>query len=242
MGTLYIVSTPIGNLKDITQHAVEVLKTVQVIACEDTRRTGIFLKTVIPEFYNRNSDASRPLLVSYYEQNEIRRIPEIVTSLKNGMNVALISDAGTPTISDPGFKLVRACVQEEIPVESIPGPSSVLVALTLSGLPTDKFVFMGYLPKKEGNRTRILNNLQAGLQSINATVILFESPHRLTQTLSQLQIIFGNIEIVIARELTKIHQEVRRERISRSIDHFVKVEPKGEFVILFNLENQGIYG
>ncbi|QQG40528.1 MAG: 16S rRNA (cytidine(1402)-2'-O)-methyltransferase [Candidatus Levyibacteriota bacterium] len=236
MGTLYIVATPIGNLQDITLRAIEILQTVDVIVCEDTRRTGNLLTNFQFSIFNfqKNPNKPKPRLISYYEQNEMQRIPEIMAFLKNGMNVALVSDAGTPTISDPGFKLVRLCIQEEVRVESIPGPSSVISALVSSGLPTDKFLFVGYPPKKKGHRKKLITDLLA--LSIKTTIILFEAPHRLVKTLGEMQEIFGNIDVVVARELTKIHEEVRREKISDSIIHFEKTNPRGEFVILFSYE------
>jgi len=228
MGILYIVATPIGNLQDITLRAIEVLKTVDAIACEDTRKTGLLLNKILP--------INKPRLISYYEQNELRRIPEIINALKNGLNVALVSDAGTPTISDPGFKLVRETIREGIKVESIPGPSSVISALVSSGLPTDKFLFLGYLPKKEGKRKKLLNEFQCfkTLKQIHPTIIFFESPYRLLKTLGNIKEVFGDIDIVICRELTKIYEEIRREKISNSIEHFTNTNPKGEFVLLFN--------
>lgn len=236
-GTLYIVSTPIGNLQDISLRAAKILQTVHAIACEDTRRAGTLLK-FIRENTLLATGGNRPYLVSYFEQNELKRIPQIITFLKNGQDIALISDAGTPTISDPGFKLVRECVKEGIKVESIPGPSSVTSSLVVSGLPTDKFLFLGYLPRKGGHREKLLQNLKKNLQLLKFTVIFFEAPHRLIQTLNEIQKIFGDIDAVICRELTKIHEEVRREKISSSIKHFTEIAPKGEFVILFNLEAQ----
>lgn len=227
MGNLYIVATPIGNLQDLSFRAVEILKKVEVIACEDTRRCGLLLKHI--------GRASAPTLLSYYEEVELKRIPQIINALKNGLDVALVSDAGTPTISDPGFKLVRECIQQGIRVESIPGPSAAISALVSSGLPTDKFLFVGYLPRKPGNRTKLLNNISSIVQTIKLTVIIFEAPHRLVQTLNELETMFGDIDVVIARELTKVHEEVRREKISDSIAHFSKTTPKGEFVILFNV-------
>lgn len=227
MGILYIVATPIGNLQDITLRAIKVLQSVPTIACEDTRRTGMLLKAL--------EVTHKPLLISYFEQNEARRIPEIITFLKNGQDLALVSDAGTPTISDPGFKLVRECVKEGIKVESIPGPSSVISALVISGLPTDKFMFVGYPPKKPGNRNKFFLGINEAIKTIKTTVIIFEAPHRLIQTLEELQATFGDIDIVVCRELTKVHEEIRREKISNSIEYFMKISPKGEFVILFNL-------
>ena len=150
MGTLFIVATPIGNLQDMTKRAIDVLATVDAIACEDTRKTGSLLKMLGIE--------KKQHFISYYEQNEYERMPQIITALQNGLSVALVSDSGTPTISDPGFKLVRTCIEQGIKVESIPGPSSVITALVVSGLPTDKFLFLGFLPKKEGHRKKLLEN------------------------------------------------------------------------------------
>lgn len=178
---------------------------------------------------------SRPTLLSYYEENELSRIPQIINALKNGLSVALVSDAGTPTISDPGFKLVRECIGQGIKIESIPGPSAAISALVSSGLPTDKFLFVGYLPRKQGKRTKFLQDINSMVQTIKLTIIIFEAPHRMIKTLEELKEIFGEIDIVIARELTKIHEEIRREKISDSITHFQKTVPKGEFVILFHL-------
>lgn len=226
MGTLYIVATPIGNLKDITLRAMEILKTVDYIACEDTRVTGFLLKRIEAK--------QDPFILLYNEHNEFQRIPQILTLLRNNKNVALVCDAGTPLISDPGFRLVRACVDEGIKIEAIPGPSSVVISLIVSGLPTDKFMFLGFLPHKQGNRTRLLENVKLTLELVDQTVILLEAPHKLIRTLEELQNVFGNIDIVICRELTKIHEEVRREKISESLSHFQTKSPKGEFVILFH--------
>jgi len=224
-GKLYLVATPIGNLKDITLRAIEVLSFVEVLACEDTRKTGLLLQKL--EIKNK------PQLLSYYEENEQGRIPQIINFLNEGQNVALVSNAGTPTISDPGFKLVRECVNQGIFVESIPGSSSVLTALTVSGLPTDKFLFLGFLPKKEGKRKTILESLPK-----KTTIIFFESPFRLLKTLKELKEIFGDINLVICRELTKVFEEIRREKISASINHFIEVKPKGEFTLLFNIPQE----
>lgn len=235
MGTLYIVATPIGNLQDITIRAIKTLMSVDAIACEDTRKTGLLLvRMTSTSEVGRTGPLSSARLISYYEQNELLRIPEIINALKNGLNIALVSDAGTPTISDPGFKLVRECIREGIRVESIPGPSSVISAFVSSGLPTDKFLFLGYPPKKPGHRKKFFKSLTTVLHSVKVTFILFEAPHKLVRTLGELRETFGNIDIVICRELTKIHEEIRREKISTSIEHFSKTNPKGEFVILFH--------
>lgn len=238
MGTLYIVATPIGNLKDITIRAIEVLHTVPIIACEDTRKTGFLLKSTEPLYHKLVYDTqeskefkNRPRLISFYEENEQFRIPEIINILKDGLDVALVSDAGTPLVSDPGFKLVRTCYEEGIKVISVPGASSVLAALTSSGLPTDKFLFLGFLPKKEGHRKKLLETVAKG--ELKKTVVVFEAPHRVVKMLGELKEVCGDIEIVLCRELTKLHEEVRKEKISESLEHFSKVSPKGEFVLLF---------
>lgn len=233
MGILYIVSTPIGNLEDISYRAVKILAQVEYIACEDTRHTGSLLSRIA-----QIETDSKPRLISYYEQNELQRIPEIINLLKNDQNVALVSDAGTPAISDPGFKLIRECVREKIKVISIPGASSVITALTTSGLPTDKFTFAGYPPRKPGHRKTYFENILKSQEFLKTTVILFEAPHKMLKTLAEMQEIFGDIEIVIGRELTKMHEEVRREKISASLLHFKKKAPKGEFVVLFNLSHK----
>lgn len=230
MGNLFIVSTPIGNMQDITLRAIEVLRQVEIIACEDTRKTGLLLQNILKE-------GKKPRLISYYEQNELLRIPEIISALKDGIDIALVSDAGTPTISDPGFKLVRECIREGIDVVSIPGPSAVISALVSSGLPTDKFLFLGYPPRKPGHRKSLFNNVKSASALVKSTIIFFEAPHKILRTLEELKEVFGDIDIVIARELTKIHEEIRREKISESILYFSKVTPKGEFVILFNTNN-----
>jgi 16S rRNA (cytidine1402-2'-O)-methyltransferase len=226
MGILYIVATPIGNMQDITMRAIKTLLSVDVIACEDTRKTGLLLSKILP--------INKPRLVSYYEQNELQRIPEVIAAIKDGLNIALVSDAGTPTISDPGFKLVRECIREGIKVESLPGASSVITALTVSGLPTDKFLFVGYPPRKPGHRRKMFENIASVIRIMKATIIMFEAPHKLIRTLSELKEVFDDIDIVICRELTKVYEEVRREKISKSIEHFSKITPKGEFVILFS--------
>src|SRR5579872_3045251 len=230
MGTLYIVATPIGNLQDISQRAIDVLKKVDVIACEDTRIT-VKLLTLL----NVQTNAQ---LVSYYEQNEHVRTPQIINALKNDLSVALVSDAGTPLISDPGFKLIRELRKENISVESIPGASSVLTALTLSGLPTDKFLFVGYPPQKRGHRQTFFKKIKKANESISSTIIVFESPHKLLTTLLDMQGVYGDIPVVLCRELTKLHQQVKSERISSFLKHFQYAAPKGEFVIVFNLSTR----
>lgn len=228
-GILYIVATPIGNLQDITFRAVEVLKNVNYIACEDTRRTGILLKSLQIE--------RRPMLISYYEQTEDTRIPNILNLLINGEDVALVSDGGTPGISDPGFRLVRTCLKEGIKVISIPGPSAVVSALVSSGLPTDKFLFVGFLPRKEGHRITFLEKLKQSNSTLEATLIIYEAPHRLVKTLKSVESVFGNIEVVLMRELTKIYEERIQGKTTDLLAVYEKKSPKGEFVILFNPKN-----
>lgn len=219
---LSIIATPIGNLKDITLRALEVLQQSNAIICEDTRRTGLLLHHFL---------IKKPMIV-LNDYNEAKQVPFLVSKLKT-QDMALVSDAGTPLISDPGFKLVRECIKDGIKVESIPGPSAVLTGLTCSGLPTDKFFFVGFPAKGEGKRKKLLNDVRTMLVQTKFTVILFESPHKLIRTLEELKAIFGDIDIVICRELTKLHEEVRREKISQSIEHFTQTPPKGEFTILF---------
>lgn len=236
MGTLYIVATPIGNLSDLSFRACDILLHVDAIACEDTRRAGLLLKH-IKELYQGAPD-TRPLLIRYYDQVELQQIPGVISLLKNDKNVALISDAGTPLISDPGFKLVRAALQEGIKVESIPGPSAITSSLVVSGLPTDKFAFFGYLPHKPGNRTKMLEAIKAMLEISAFTVVLFEAPHKIKKSLLTMQEVFGDITIVLTRELTKVHEEVQSNTISGFLQKFEKVDPRGEYVILFNTKEQ----
>ncbi len=239
MGILYIVATPIGNLEDISIRALKTLMHADAIACEDTRRAGTFLQVLDERYHNliftEGETYHRPELVSYHEHNEHLRIPEIITALKNGLHIALISDAGTPAISDPGFKLIRECIKEDIQVESIPGPSSVISALVVSGLPTDKFFFLGYPPRKPGHRKTFFENIRKTQEYINETIIFFESPHKLITTLEDLLEVIGDIQIVICRELTKVYESKRREKISEALEHYKKTKPKGEYVLLFHL-------
>lgn len=223
MGTLYIVATPIGNLKDITIRAIEVLASVDLIVCEDTRIFG--------KLAHEYQIVAKMLAMNDF--NEVMRIPQILAILASGKNVALVCDAGTPLISDPGYKLVREAITNGIKVESISGPSSVIAALTVSGLPPDKFLFVGYLVKKDGQRLELLRRLLEIRGILRSTYILFESPYRLLRTLESIKEVFGDADIVICRELTKLHEEVRREKVSAAIDHYSKSSPRGEFVLLF---------
>jgi 16S rRNA (cytidine1402-2'-O)-methyltransferase len=218
-GTLYIVGTPIGNLEDMTFRAVRILQSVDMIAAEDTRHTGKLLQ----HFQIKTPQ------ISYHEHNRNSRIPEILESLKYGKAIALVSDAGMPGISDPGYELVKACVEAEITVVPIPGASAVITGLSASGLPTDKFTFEGFLPHKSQKRRKHLEYLQAEPR----TLIFYESPHRLRDTLSDLETIFGgDRQIVIARELTKIYEEFWRGTIDEAIAHYQTQEPQGEYTLL----------
>ncbi len=220
---LYIVPTPIGNLKDITLRALEVLQSVDGIICEDTRRTSLLLN---------HYQIKKPLLI-LNDFNEFKMVSQIVQRLQDGENMALISDAGTPLISDPGYKLVRECIQQGIKVDSLPGPSSVLTALTLSGLPPDKFMFVGYLPEKPGHRKDLLGKLEIINVKMPQTFIIFVAPHKLVGTLHDMQDAYGDIEVVLAKELTKIHQSVEGKKISEWLE--ILKSPKGEYVLLFHL-------
>lgn len=225
---LYIVATPIGNLKDITLRALETLKSVDSIICEDTRRTSLLLN---------HYQIKKPLLI-INDFNEAHSIPQIIQRLLSGENLALVSDAGTPLISDPGYKLIRECIEQGIQIDSLPGPSSVITALTLSGLPPDKFLFLGYPPEKSGQRINWLESLKS-LPSgkLNFTNIMFVAPHKLIKTLVDLQTVFGDIEVVLAKELTKIHQSVVKIKISEWLVDLNPPAggPKGEYILLFNL-------
>lgn len=222
MGTLYIVATPIGNLKDITLRAIEKLSEADYILCEDTRITGRLLN---------HYDLKKPMVV-FNDFNENLKTPDVIRDLTMGKNIALVSDAGTPLIADPGYKLVREAIAAGIKIDSISGPSAVISALTISGKPPDKFFFLGYLPKKENKRKELLNRLASIIKNFKMTVVFYESPYRLLGTLRDLLEVFGDIDLVICRELTKLHEEVRREGVSSSIDHFSKVSPRGEFTIV----------
>jgi len=224
MANLYIVSTPIGNLKDLTLRALEILAQVPVIACEDTRKTSQLLT-----HFNIKKNQE---LISFFEGNENARIPQIISKLLAGKDVALVSNSGTPTISDPGFKLVRAATQAGIKVVPIPGASAALAALVASGLPTDKFLFLGFLPKKPSHRKKFLkDNIKP-----NLTTIIYLSPHRILPELKDLQETTGDIEVVVCRELTKVFEEIKREKISKLIDFFEKNKPKGEYTLIFNFQ------
>jgi 16S rRNA (cytidine1402-2'-O)-methyltransferase len=232
MSSLFIVSTPIGNLEDITIRAMKVLFAADVILCEDTRHTGNLLNE-LRKRYPALTTEHKPMLVAYYDEIEDKKIPEVVGMLEEGRNLALVSDAGTPLVSDPGFRLVRECIKRNIKVESIPGASAILTALTSSGLPSDKFSFLGYLPEKQGQRLKLLGDLPQMSKLVASTYIAYCAPHKLEQTLVDIKEVLGDIEITIARELTKIHEEVWKGTVTSATEQFKN--PQGEFVLLFNL-------
>lgn len=217
---LYIVSTPIGNIEDITLRALKILEKVDLILAEDTRRTKKLL-----DHYN----IKKPL-ESFFEQNEERKLPFVLEKLKSGVEIALVSDSGTPLVSDPGFKLTRAVIKQQIKIESIPGASSVLAALTTSGLPTDQFFFLGFLPKKVGKQQEVFDLIDLVSARKPTTFIFFESPFRVKKTLANLAAIFPEKEVVVARELTKLHEEIIRVKSTGVLDKEITL--KGEFVIL----------
>lgn len=218
---LYIVSTPIGNLKDITLRAIETLKSVDLIAAEDTRKTKILLDHYV---------IHKPL-ISYFDHNEKVKGPYLLKFLKEGKSVALVTDAGTPGISDPGYPLIKLAYDNQIPVTVIPGVTALITALTLSGLPAHRFVFEGFLPPKTTGRRKKLESFKG----TKGTVIFYESPHRLLKTLQDIQAVLNDPWVVIARELTKKFEEVKKAKASELVAHFTSHVPKGEFVLLLNL-------
>jgi 16S rRNA (cytidine1402-2'-O)-methyltransferase len=217
-GTLYLVATPIGNLEDITLRALRTLKECDVVAAEDTRRTGALLK---------HFGIARPML-SYFQFNEAKRGGELLERLRRGEKIALVTDAGSPGISDPGERVVRAARAEGLRVESVPGPCALVSALTASGLPADEFHFVGFLGHKSGQRRRQLD----GLKDINGTLILYESPFRVEKLLGELGEVFPDRQVVLARELTKKFEEYLRGTPGELREHFRQKTPRGEFVVL----------
>ncbi len=226
IGVLYIVSTPIGNLEDITLRALRILKEISLIAAEDTRLTRKLLT-----HYNISTST-----VSYYEHNRFARIPKIIDHLNTGKDVAVVTDAGTPGISDPAYKLIRAAIEIGSRIEAIPGPSASITALTASGLPTDRFIFEGFLPRKKGRKAKLTR-----LSAIEATVIFYESPKRIVRTLKDILEFMGDRPAVIGRELTKLHEEMIRGNVSKLLSHFTQKTPRGEFVIMIGKDDPNVY-
>jgi len=218
MGKLYLVPTPIGNLGDITYRAVTVLQEVDAILAEDTRTSGKLLKHL---------EVSTPMQ-SYHMHNEHQRTKGLVERMQDGANFALISDAGTPAISDPGFLMVRACIEAGVEVECLPGATALIPALVNSGLPNDRFIFEGFLPVKKGRQTRLL-----ALQEEARTMVFYESPHKLLKTLKQFCEYFGEDRAIsVSRELSKLHEETVRGSLAEVLQHFENKPPKGELVLV----------
>jgi 16S rRNA (cytidine1402-2'-O)-methyltransferase len=217
-GTLYVVATPIGNLEDITLRALRVLREVDLIAAEDTRRTRVLLA---------QHGIATPL-TSLYEHNEAQKAPELVRRLASGANIALVSEAGTPLISDPGYRLVQLAIQHDVAVVPIPGPCAAIAALMVAGLPTDRFVFEGFLPKRPGKRRRRLVELQAEPR----TLVFYESPRRIGGLLAELQRLWGDRQVVVARELTKKFEEILRGRLSDVQARLATRPPLGEVTLI----------
>ena len=218
MGKLYVVPTPVGNLEDMTFRAIRILKEADLILAEDTRTSGILLK----HFEIKNA------MMSHHKFNEHKTVDGIVNRIKAGETVALISDAGTPAISDPGFLVVRECVRHGIEVQCLPGATAFVPALVASGLPNDRFCFEGFLPQKKGRMTR-LNSLAEEKR----TMIFYESPYRLLKTLGQFAEVFGSDrQVAVCREISKIHEECVRGTLTEVMEHFTMNEPKGEIVVI----------
>ncbi|MBI2012190.1 16S rRNA (cytidine(1402)-2'-O)-methyltransferase [Candidatus Daviesbacteria bacterium] len=222
---LYIVATPIGNLEDITLRALKILNQVDGVICEDSRRTSILLN---------HFHINKHLFV-LNDYNEARNIPYLIDKLKKGENLSLVSDAGTPLISDPGYKLVREAIRQNVPIDSLPGPSSLITALTLSGLPPDKFFFLGYLPEKPMARVNTLKALIEIDKKLKSTFIIFLPPHKLLKTFIEIKETLGDINLSLAKELTKLHQKIETKKASLWIEDFTATIPKGEFVCLFRI-------
>ena len=225
MGQLFVVGTPIGNLEDMTLRAISTLQNVNLILAEDTRNSKKLLNA-------HNIDSK---MISYHDHSSEKEIKKIVDLLLEGKDLALISDAGTPTISDPGYGLIRECIKNDITIIPIPGVSSITAAMSVSGLPSDSFTFIGFLPQKKG-RLKKINQLQA----LDNTIILFESPYRLEKTLNQLLEHLGNRTVVVRRELTKLYEEVIRGNLKDVILHFAKSKIKGEIVIMIGKDDDRI--
>src|ERR1700692_1990988 len=226
-GCLYLVATPIGNLEDITLRALRVLKEADLIACEDTRQTQKLLQHY----------AIHKEMVSYHAHNELTRAPELVIQLEEGAQVALVSDAGTPVVSDPGHRLVVLCLRHHIPVVPIPGPSAFVAALAASGMPTEEFLFVGFLPSRAGARRKKID----ALKSEPRALVLYEAPHRLAETLSDAADILGSRHAVVAREVTKIHEEFLRGTLPELRDAAKERAPRGEITLIIAPPEDGAF-
>ena len=227
-GRLFIVGTPIGNLEDITLRAIRVLKEVDLIACEDTRRTQKLL----------NAYQIKTPTISYHEHNEMTRAPELVIRMEEGSDIALVADAGMPVVSDPGFRLVHLAVRHNIPVIPVPGASAFVAALAASGMPVEKFRFLGFLPSKKGARRKALEELQGATK----TLVFYEAPHRLLEMLKDVQEILGDRQAVVAREVTKLHEEFLRGTAASLLERLKKQPVKGEITVLVGMAPPGEAG
>mgnify|MGYP001247325231 CR=1 FL=1 len=217
MGTLYLVATPIGNLEDLSPRGVRILRESILIAAEDTRHTGTLLK---------HFDI-KTQLTSYFEHNKLNKLDFILEKLSQG-DVALVSDAGTPAINDPGYELVKAALASNFDVRPVPGPSSPIAALTVSGLPTDSFLYLGYLPSKSSERRKAMEQVS----SLNYTLIFLESPHRIVDSLEDILSVLGDRRICVAREMTKMYEEYWRGQVSGALEYFRSKDPRGEFTLV----------
>jgi 16S rRNA (cytidine1402-2'-O)-methyltransferase len=224
-GKLFLVGTPIGNLEDITLRAIRTLKEVNLIACEDTRRTQKLL----------NHYQIRTRTISYHEHNEMTRAPELVIQMEEGSNIALVTDAGMPVVSDPGYRLVHLALRHNIPVIPVPGASAFVAALAASGMPVDKFRFLGFLPGKRGARRKALQELE----SATKTLVFYEAPHRLVEMLKDAREVLGDREVVVAREVTKLHEEFLRGKASELLDRLKKRPVRGEITVLVGMASPG---
>ncbi len=225
-GVVYLVATPVGNLEDITLRALRILREADLIACEDTRHTGRLL---------RHFGIDKPL-ISCHEHNEAARSTEIAARAAEGASVAIVSDAGTPGIADPGFRVVSAALEQEVPVVPVPGPNAAIAALSASGLPTHRFVFLGFLPPKKSKRREALG----AMRGANATTILYEAPHRILNTLEDLKEVLGDRRIAVGRELTKLHEEFLRGTVGSVLEELAgRAALKGEFVVIVGPDESG---
>lgn len=237
MNTLYIVATPIGNMEDITIRAIKTLFSVDIIACEDTRRTGLLLQQlknryqfVIPE------DDTQPKLFRLDDHSESKRTPEMIELLEQGKSVALISDAGTPMLSDPGYYLIHECIKRNIPIIPIPGASALLTGLVASGLPSNQLLFLGFPPEKQSSRQKLFSDIQllkTTSQTLKPTIVFYVAPHKLFETLKYLEMVFPSLTVSIARELTKIHETVWQGSVNDAMKN--NSLAKGEITLLFTV-------
>ena len=224
MGTLFVVGTPIGNLEDITLRALRILQEVALIAAEDTRRARIL---------TRRYEIETPV-TSYFQGNELTKLEQVLEALETG-DVALISEAGMPGLSDPGYELIHAAIERGYPVVPVPGPSAPVTALVVSGLPSDRFLYLGFLPRRRSERRRLL----AQVARVQHTLVAFEAPHRLRQSLADMEAVLGDRPLAVCRELTKLHEEVWRGTVAGARAHFDAVDPRGEFTLVIGGAPEG---